>query len=133
MNKIVFKTSMYSQQTISGGIKDLIQQFSLEARSGQYEYSRALADFTSRDENALNLRKGDIVAIVRKDDPYTQRGWLYGIKEGQYGLFPADYVEKLSPNSIRFDIENSYCFELKFFIIHILILNPHSSTLSLLN
>ena len=40
-----------------------------------------------------------------KDDEYTQRGWLYGIKDGQYGLFPSDFVDPLSPRSIRKEIK----------------------------
>jgi hypothetical protein len=63
-----------------GSIKELIQQYSLEARAGQYELSRALADFSSNDDNALNFRRGDIIAIVPREDAYTQRGWLYGVK-----------------------------------------------------
>jgi hypothetical protein len=42
--------------------------------------SRALADFSSNDDNALNFRRGDIIAIVPREDAYTQRGWLYGVK-----------------------------------------------------
>ena len=40
-----------------------------------------------------------------QDDEYTQRGWLYGIKDGQYGLFPSDFVDPLSPRSIRKEIK----------------------------
>merc|ERR1719471_2568105 len=90
----------------AGSIRDLINQFMIEARSGQFEYCRVLADFNSREENALILSEGEIVAVVPKDDPYTQRGWLYGIKDGKYGLFPADYVDKLSPRSIRKEIKS---------------------------
>ena len=36
----------------------------------------------------------------------TSLGWLYGIKDGKYGLFPADYVDKLSPRSIRKEIKS---------------------------
>ena len=43
--------------------------------------------------------------MVSKEDAYTERGWLYGIKDGQYGLFPAQYVEKMSPRSIRKEIK----------------------------
>jgi hypothetical protein len=63
----------------------LIQQYSLEARAGQYEFSRALADFSSNDENALNFRRGDIIAVVPREDAYTKRGWLYGIKVSKGG------------------------------------------------
>ena len=89
----------------ASSIRDLINQFIIEDRSGQFEYARVLADFSSSEENALNLAAGDIVAVVPKDDEYTQRGWLYGIKEGKYGLFPADYVDKMSPRSIRKEIK----------------------------
>ena len=43
--------------------------------------------------------------MVQKEDAYTQRGWLYGIKDGNYGIFPADFVEKMSPKSIRREIK----------------------------
>ena len=58
----------------AASIRDLINQFIIEARSGQFEYCRVLADFSSREENALILTEGEIVAVVPKDDPYTQRG-----------------------------------------------------------
>lgn len=89
----------------AANIRDLVNQFIVEARSEQFEYARVLADFNSREENALNLAAGDIVAVVHRDDEYTQRGWLYGIKNGKYGLFPADYVDKMSPRSIRKEIK----------------------------
>ena len=89
----------------AANIRDLVNQFIVEARSEQFEYARVLADFHSREENALNLAAGDIVAVVHRDDEYTQRGWLYGIKNGKYGLFPADYVDKMSPRSIRKEIK----------------------------
>ena len=28
----------------------------------------------------MPLRKGDLVGVVRRDDRYTQRGWLYGFR-----------------------------------------------------
>ena len=77
LHRNVFLTNVLC---ISGSIKELIQQYSLEARAGQYEFSRALADFSSADENALNFRRGDIIAVVPREDAYTKRGWLYGIK-----------------------------------------------------
>merc|ERR1719357_1219517 len=89
----------------AASIRDLINQFSIEARSGQYEYARALADYSSRDDNALNFSVGEVIAVVQKEDAYTQRGWLYGIKDGKYGIFPADFVEKMSPKSIRREIK----------------------------
>ena len=39
--------------------------------------------------------------MVPKHDAYTEKGWLYGVKEGHYGLFPSDFVERLSPQAVR--------------------------------
>ena len=47
-------------------IRDLIQQFSIEARSSQYEYARALADFPGREENSLPLQ---VLSIQYTFDP----------------------------------------------------------------
>jgi len=32
-----------------------------------------LAEFASRDESALNFKKGDIIAVVPKHDAYTEK------------------------------------------------------------
>ena len=82
-------------------IKELINSYIVESNGGAYDYVRALADFTSRDENMLKFRKGEIIAVVPKHDAYTEKGWLYGVKEGSYGLFPSDFVERLSPQAVR--------------------------------
>ena len=56
-----------------GQIKDLLNQYIIEASSGQYDYVKALAEFSSRDESALNFKKGDIIAVVPKHDAYTEK------------------------------------------------------------
>merc|ERR1712218_714787 len=85
----------------AGQIRDLINQYLIEANSGQYDYVKALAEFSSKDESALTFKKGEIIAVVPKHDAYTEKGWLYGIKDGRYGLFPSDFVERMSPQAIR--------------------------------
>ena len=42
-----------------------------------------------------------MVAVLPKRDAYTEKGWLYGIREGRFGLFPSDFVERLSPRSVK--------------------------------
>ena len=66
-----------------GQIKDLLNQYIIEASSGQYDYVKALAEFSSRDESALNFRKGDIIAVVPKHDAYTEKvfGTLFTSKK----------------------------------------------------
>lgn len=49
----------------------------------------------------MTFKKGEIIAVVPKHDAYTEKGWLYGIKDGRYGLFPSDFVERMSPQAIR--------------------------------
>jgi hypothetical protein len=62
-----------SPQLVAGQIKDLLNQYIIEASSGQYDYVKALAEFASRDESALNFKKGDIIAVVPKHDAYTEK------------------------------------------------------------
>jgi hypothetical protein len=50
-----------------------LNQYIIEASSGQYDYVKALAEFSSRDESALNFKKGDIIAVVPKHDAYTEK------------------------------------------------------------
>jgi len=85
-------------------VKDLLNAYLVESASanGQYDYARALADFNSRDESALSFAKGDILAIAAdRRDAYTEKGWLYGVKDGQFGLFPSDFVQRMSPAEVR--------------------------------
>ncbi|QQP35410.1 Myosin 15 [Caligus rogercresseyi] len=82
-------------------IKDLLNTYLIEANASSYDYVKAIGDFSSGDENAISFRKGDIIAVVPKRDSYTEKGLLYGIKDGSYGLFPKEFVEVLSPKSIR--------------------------------
>ena len=57
----------------SGQIKDLVNQYMIEASAGQYDYVKALAEFASRDESALTFKKGEIIAVVPKHDAYTEK------------------------------------------------------------
>ena len=50
-----------------------MSQFIVEARAGQFEYARVLADFTSAEENALQLSAGEIVAVVPKVNIWKQK------------------------------------------------------------
>merc|ERR1719450_2026766 len=85
----------------AGQIRNLLNQYIVESNSGTYDYVKALAAFSSRDEGALSFKKGEVIAVVPKHDAYTEKGWLYGIKDGRYGLFPSDFVERMSPQAIR--------------------------------
>jgi len=61
----------------TGQIRDLINQYLIEANSGQYDYVKALAEFSSKDESALTFKKGEVIAVVPKHDAYTEKVCQY--------------------------------------------------------
>ncbi|XP_056145676.1 nostrin [Lampris incognitus] len=52
---------------------------------------KALYDFTSKQDDELNLKEGDLLDIYQKEDS----GWWFGILNGKTGHFPSTYVEEL--------------------------------------
>ncbi|XP_012581422.1 PREDICTED: nostrin isoform X2 [Condylura cristata] len=52
---------------------------------------KALYSFQARQDDELNLEKGDIVTIHKK----KEEGWWFGSLNGKKGHFPAAYVEEL--------------------------------------
>lgn len=60
------------------------------------EFARAMYDFTAESPMELNLKKGDIVAILSKNDPVTNapsQWWRGRLRDGRMGMFPSNYVE----------------------------------------
>lgn len=53
---------------------------------------RALFDFHATDPDELTFRKGDIIAVLES----VYKDWWKGLLRGQTGIFPLNYVEKLS-------------------------------------
>ncbi|XP_006153630.1 nostrin isoform X3 [Tupaia chinensis] len=56
---------------------------------------KALYAFQARQDDELNLEKGDIVTIHEK----KEEGWWFGSLNGKKGHFPAAYVEELPLNT----------------------------------
>ncbi|XP_036423451.1 nostrin isoform X2 [Colossoma macropomum] len=52
---------------------------------------KALYDFSSEKMDELNIKEGDLLDILLKDDS----GWWYGELNGERGHFPSTYVEEL--------------------------------------
>ncbi|KAB5577183.1 hypothetical protein PHYPO_G00207020 [Pangasianodon hypophthalmus] len=52
---------------------------------------KALYDFSSKKKDELNMKEGDLLDILRKDNS----GWWYGELNGKRGHFPYNYVEEL--------------------------------------
>lgn len=53
---------------------------------------RALFDFQPSEDGELQFRKGDIIAVLES----VYKDWWKGSLRGQTGIFPLNYVEKLS-------------------------------------
>lgn len=53
---------------------------------------RALFDFQPSEAGELQFRKGDIIAVIES----VYKDWWKGSLKGQTGIFPLNYVEKLS-------------------------------------
>lgn len=62
---------------------------------GSNQLCKALYTFQARQDDELNLEKGDIVTIHEK----KEEGWWFGSLNGKKGHFPAAYVEELPPKA----------------------------------
>ena len=73
------------------------------------EFARASYEFNAESPMELNLKKGDIIAILSKVDPATgvQSQWWRGrLRNGTMGLFPANYVEIIQKGAPNGNINN---------------------------
>jgi peroxin-13 len=60
------------------------------------EFCRASYDFEGSDPNIeLSVKKGDIVAILSKTDPFgnASQWWRGRLRDGRTGYFPSNYCE----------------------------------------
>lgn len=58
---------------------------------------RALFDFQPSEPGELQFRKGDIIAVLES----VYKDWWKGSLRGQTGIFPLNYVEKLSDPTVE--------------------------------
>uniref|UniRef100_H2V575 Osteoclast-stimulating factor 1 n=1 Tax=Takifugu rubripes TaxID=31033 RepID=H2V575_TAKRU len=65
-----------------------------DSRSKAKEYCRATFTYDATNEDELNLKEGDIVHILSKDT--GEPGWWRGEIGGRQGIFPDNFVVKLS-------------------------------------
>ncbi|CAG8494095.1 12121_t:CDS:2 [Dentiscutata heterogama] len=59
------------------------------------EFCRALYDFKGESSMELSLKRGDIIAILSKNDMFGQpsQWWRGRLRNGEQGMFPSNYVE----------------------------------------
>jgi len=48
----------------------------------------AIYDYHKLREDELELKEGDVINVIKKNDD----GWFEGVKDGIQGLFPGNYV-----------------------------------------
>ncbi|KAJ3126484.1 Peroxisomal membrane protein PAS20 [Nowakowskiella sp. JEL0407] len=72
------------------------------------EFCRAMYDFVPENISELELRRGDIVAILTKLDPMGQPSdwWKGRLQSGKIGWFPSTYVEILEKKTNPASTEN---------------------------
>lgn len=58
---------------------------------------RALFDFQPSESGELQFRKGDVIAVLES----VYKDWWKGSLRGQTGIFPLNYVEKLSDPTVE--------------------------------
>jgi signal transducing adaptor molecule len=65
---------------------------------------RALYDFTSTEAEELEFKKGDVIAVLES----VYKDWWRGSLRGKTGIFPLNYVEKLTdptPEELQREIQ----------------------------
>ncbi|XP_074538901.1 SH3 domain-containing protein 21 isoform X2 [Halichoeres trimaculatus] len=75
--------------------KEVSQRASVRNKGKQVEYCQVMFDYKSKAEDELDLTKGDIVVILRKET--EDEGWWEGELNGRCGFFPDNFVMVIPP------------------------------------
>lgn len=59
------------------------------------EMCKVLFPYESSNDDELDLKEGDIIAILSKELP--DKGWWKGEIKGKVGVFPDNFVQSISP------------------------------------
>ncbi|RHZ51058.1 hypothetical protein Glove_485g24 [Diversispora epigaea] len=101
MHKLIQIISRRQQQQIDGiplddNISNMIIPEKIDGNTlSHIEFCRALYDFKGESSVELTLKRGDIIAILKKTGPFGQpsQWWRGRLRNGKNGLFPSNYVE----------------------------------------
>ncbi|XP_029958574.1 SH3 domain-containing protein 21 isoform X2 [Salarias fasciatus] len=75
--------------------KNGAQKASVRNKGRKTECCQVLFDYAAQAEDELNLKKGDVVTIIRKET--EDEGWWEGQLDGRCGFFPDNFVMLLPP------------------------------------
>ncbi|KAI9136133.1 hypothetical protein BKA69DRAFT_1042806 [Paraphysoderma sedebokerense] len=64
-----------------------------------YPVVYALHDFNAEDEDEVTFKVGDEIVVLEKDEEYNDGWWMGRTRDGQIGLFPANFVSERPPQS----------------------------------
>ncbi|KAK9469143.1 Peroxin 13, N-terminal region-domain-containing protein [Lipomyces arxii] len=62
------------------------------------EFCRAVYDFVPQSDIELGFSKGEIIAILAKDENIEPAWWRGRVRDGRMGYFPSNYVELIKRN-----------------------------------
>ncbi|EPB87881.1 hypothetical protein HMPREF1544_05288 [Mucor circinelloides 1006PhL] len=98
MHKLIklISVTQQKQMALQGVVPGAAPGSAAAIDPSKLEFARAMYDFASESQMELNLKKGDIVAIISKLDPTTNatsQWWRGRLRDGTMGMFPANYVE----------------------------------------
>ena len=87
--------------TSTARVADAEPEKTNEVNGGSSEYglcAMALYDYQAADDTEISFDPGQVITHIDQIDP----GWWQGLgPDGNYGLFPANYVEVIDPSSIK--------------------------------
>ena len=87
--------------TSTARVADAEPEKTNEVNGGSSEYglcAMALYDYQAADDTEISFDPGQVITHIDQIDP----GWWQGLgPDGNYGLFPANYVEVIDPSSLK--------------------------------
>merc|ERR1719510_1940940 len=90
-----------NHEAVMNGASNVVAEAAAPAGEGQHpEYglcAMALYDYQAADDTEISFDPGQVITHIDQIDP----GWWQGLApDGNYGLFPANYVEVIDPKEL---------------------------------